>query len=471
MRTTLLLVLATCFAPRLFAQYFDGGISIGAANYTGELSNQQLDFAETRSVFGVFGRYNFSEHLAFRGSLSRALLSGTDANSSLVDLQMRNLSFESEVIELATTVEYNLLAFNVPAQQTSTPYLFAGIAAYHFNPRAQYGGQWYALQPLRTEGQAYGRTQVAVPFGLGFKFALGLKANLGFRVGYRKLFTDYLDDVSTVYPDIATLEAQHPLAGRLSYRSLEAPTANPVGSERGNPLNDDGYLFSTINLSVNLTNRYGLDFDERYEVFKPKYNDPELLRLQREKTERKAALAEARTARKAQRIKKDATKERASAAKRAQRLRNAADAAAQAHLLDEEQLAERAAADAARADARAHERAERAALIAKRQELRTRRSAAVRAQRLAIREAKAAAKMQREAIKSEDPRYAAKLAERAKRNAERERQAAIKAKARDIAIKRKLAKQKAKEKLRQLKDDKVSSDSGKMQMPNKARKD
>ena len=471
MRTLLLTLLTVCSSSLAFAQYFDGGISVGAANYTGELTNQQLDFAETRSVFGVFGRYNYSEHLAFRGSLSRALLSGTDANSNLVNLQMRNLSFESEVIELAAALEYNLLKYNVPAQQTSTPYLFAGIAGYHFNPRASYGGQWYDLQPLRTEGQAYKRVQVAVPFGLGFKFALGLRANLGFQVGVRKLFTDYLDDVSTVYPDLATLEAQHPLAGRLSYRSLEEPTANPVGRERGNPLNDDSYIFSTINLSVNLTNRYGLDFDERFEVFKPKYNDPELLRLQQEKKERKAALAEARAARRAQRVKKDADKAQESAAKRAQRLRNETDAAAREHLLNEAQLAEQTAAENARNDAKTRERAEREALIAKRKELRERRSAAVQQQRTAIREAKAAAKTQQESIKAEDPRYAEKLAQRAKKLAEKQRQTAIKAKARDIAAKRKIAKQKAKEKLRKLRDDKVPSDSGKLRMPTKAKVD
>ena len=472
MRTLATLGLAVLFTTLLSAQYFDGGVIIGAANYTGELTNHQLDFAETQSVFGVFGRYNYSEHLAFRGSLSRAQLSGTDANAALVDLRMRNLSFQSEVIELGATVEYNLLKYNIPAQQTSTPYLFAGVAGYYFNPQAQYGGQWHDLQPLRTEGQPpYRRLQVAVPFGLGFKFALGLRANLGFQVGVRKLFTDYLDDVSTVYPDLESLEAANPLAGRLSYRSLEVPVQNPSGRERGNPLNDDSYIFSTINLSVNLTNRYGLDFDERFEIFKPAYNDPELLRLQAEKKARKAALAEAKAARRAQRVKQDAATAQESAAKRAQRLRNEADAAERAHLLDEAQLAERAAKEAARRDAKQRETAEREALAAKRRELSDRRKAAVREQRTAIRAAKTAADQQRQQLRLEDPRYAAKQAKKAAETAERKRQAAIKTKAKEIARKRKLAKQKAREKLRDLKDDKVSKDSGKLRMPTKARKD
>ena len=472
MRMLLAVLLTVSGSSFLSAQYFDGGFTLGAAHYTGELTNHRLDFEEAGSVFGVFGRYNYSEHLAMRGALSRALVSGADANTGTA----RNLSFRSEVIELSGVFEYNLLKYNIPAQQTSTPFLFAGLAGYYFNPQAQLGGQWHDLQPLRTEGQGmdgsatapYRRLQVAVPFGVGFKFALGLRANLGFRVGYRKLFTDYLDDVSTVYPDIETLD---PLSRELSYRALQDAPLNPAGQERGNPLNTDGYLFSSINVSVNLTNRYGLDFDERFEIFKPAYNDPELLRLKKERDERKAALAAAKEARRAQRVKKDAAKERESAAKLAQRARNQADEAAAAHLLSEAQLAERAADEAARADARQREAAERAALRAKRIELRTRRRAAVKQQRTAIAEAKAAAKAQQETIRQEDPRYAAKVAKRAAKAAADERAAKIRAKRKLIDRKRKAAKKLARQRLKDLRDDKVTRDGGKLAPPTKAKVD
>ena len=473
---TLLLLLGSCLLTTLLsAQYFDGGVQVGMAHYSGDLSNQQINLAETGSMIGFFGRYNYSEHLAFRASLSRAMISGSDANTNLMDLRMRNLSFRSEVIELAATVEYNLLKFNIPAEQTSTPYLFAGIAAYHFNPQAQYEGQWYDLRPLGTEGQlledgeaGYSRVQVAVPFGVGFKFALGLRANLGFQLGVRKLFTDYLDDVSTTYPDLEQLRNGNPLAGRLSYRSLETNPVNPVGQERGNPLNNDSYLFSTINLSVNLTNRYGLDFEEKYEIFKPRWNDPEMLRQKEARDARKAELAAAKDARKQKAISRDAAKAAQQAERQRQRLVNEQEAADQAHLLSEEQLAERDRREELAATKATAQR-EQAAMRARKALLREQRQAAVKQRRSAIREAKQTAKQQQRAIKLEDPakaaKHAAREAKKAERAAEQLRQQKINEKRRVIEQKRKEAKRRAKERLRALRDHKVTSDDGKIEAP------
>ena len=59
------------------------------------------------------------------------------------------------------------------------------------------------LQPLGTEGEGfykgekkYNLTQLAIPIGGGFKYAISNNVRIGIEVGFRKLFTDYLDDVS-----------------------------------------------------------------------------------------------------------------------------------------------------------------------------------------------------------------------------------------------------------------------------------
>src|SRR5690606_13448162 len=70
------------------------------------------------------------------------------------------------------------------------------------------------LKPLSTEGQGlpqypdrkpYKLTQFAIPFGAGVKFRVSRNTVLAYEVGLRKIFTDYLDDVSTTYVDQATL--------------------------------------------------------------------------------------------------------------------------------------------------------------------------------------------------------------------------------------------------------------------------
>jgi len=55
----------------------------------------------------------------------------------------------------------------------------------------------------------YGLTQLSIPFGGGVKMALSDDINLRLEVGLRKLFTDYLDDVSTTYADEDELRANN----------------------------------------------------------------------------------------------------------------------------------------------------------------------------------------------------------------------------------------------------------------------
>ena len=78
--------------------------------------------------------------------------------------------------------------------------MFAGVAGYTGNPKGLDNNDNYvALQPLRTEGVDYNRGGIAIPFGLGARYKLNKSFDLGFEIGFRKTFNDYLDDVSTNY--------------------------------------------------------------------------------------------------------------------------------------------------------------------------------------------------------------------------------------------------------------------------------
>ena len=280
-----LFILSLLSSPLLRAQYLEAGVQIGGANYMGDLSSQRIVPEETNLMMGILARYNFSPTLSARAGLTRATISGKDQNSLSEATRLRNLHFRSQVYEFSAVGEYNLLPYNIRDQKTGVPYLFAGLALTRFNPEAQMHGQWYELQPRHTEGVDYKRTVVAIPFGIGMKFNFSYKANFGFELDARKTFTDYLDDVSNRYPDVFAMRAYAPLNAALSYRTPELTgefTENPAGQMRGNPANKDWYFFAGINLTINLTDKYGIDFDPKYEPFKEHLNQPDPEKLKRE---------------------------------------------------------------------------------------------------------------------------------------------------------------------------------------------
>ncbi|WP_460910343.1 hypothetical protein [Spirosoma areae] len=63
---------------------------------------------------------------------------------------------------------------------------------------------------------------------------------------YTHVFSDYVDDVSTVYPDRGRM---NPLAAALSDRRAElGQPLNPAGAKRGNPGWRDGYFVVSARL-------------------------------------------------------------------------------------------------------------------------------------------------------------------------------------------------------------------------------
>ena len=97
----------------------------------------------------------------------------------------------------------------------------------------------------------YGRVSVAVPFGMGYRWAVGRKMSVSLEVGFRKTFTDYLDDVSTTYADPNVLATYNgTLSAQLSNRSKTA--GDRTGLFRGEEARKDWYIFTGLNLEFYL---------------------------------------------------------------------------------------------------------------------------------------------------------------------------------------------------------------------------
>ena len=241
-----------------FSQRVEFGPFGGGSYYIGDL-NPKKHFLSTLPAYGGLYRYNFNPRFAFKGDVFYGSIEGDDAKSGFNP--QRNLSFQSKVLEFSTQFEFNFFPYvtgnlNYPV----SPYVFLGIALFHFDPKASYNGQLYELQPLGTEGQGttaypnrkpYSLMSFSIPFGVGLKFNLMRGVGMGFEYGLRRTFTDYLDDVSTTYasPDVLSSE-KGPISAALADRSTNG--VDHTGLQRGNSKNKDWYAFAGIFITFRL---------------------------------------------------------------------------------------------------------------------------------------------------------------------------------------------------------------------------
>lgn len=243
-------------------QNFHLNIFAGIANYHGDLQDKWFTFSQSKFAGGIGGAYDISDHISLRGALHYANISADDKFGKN---RARNLNFSSKLYEANAGVEYYITPLG---DHVLTPYIFGEIAFYHFNPYTHDTlGKKYFIKFLNTEGEGFisGRdpyklTQFAIPFGAGVKFPLSENINVGIEVGYRKLFTDYLDDVSTNYVDKNVLLAKMgPKAVELAYRGNELKNGAPYppgGTVRGSKGND-WYYFAFFTASFRIFRKEG----------------------------------------------------------------------------------------------------------------------------------------------------------------------------------------------------------------------
>lgn len=279
-----LVIFSAFISINLSSQYTEVGVFAGVGNYHGDLTPKNLEVSSYAPAFGAFGRYNFNGHLAAKVHFYKGILQGSDFNAQITKGERaRNLSFRTDIYELGAQFEYNFLDFKVAIKDhITTPYIFAGVAGFYYNPQAEINGQWFDLQPLSTEGQGlegstaqpYQQFSIAIPWGLGVKFNINHLTNVGLEFGMRKTFTDYLDDVSTTYPDLNLLASEvGDFAAALSYRAPEYnpdALADPQGTNRGDATNQDWYFFGGVTISVNIGKANGFKQNQKKPVSRKK---------------------------------------------------------------------------------------------------------------------------------------------------------------------------------------------------------
>lgn len=261
--TTLIITCLLYLNTTVNAQYSEVGVMLGATNYLGDLVPPQQYFLGTNLGLGATYQYNFTDRIAVRGAVIWGQLTGSDKNSTYESgRRQRNLSFKSHLVEFSVLGQVNILPFHPKKNfKPITPYVFAGIAVFHFNPTSVYKNELVYLQPLGTEGQGmdgfadkYSLWEISIPAGIGVKFCVTKRINLSFEFGLRKTFTDYIDDVSGDYVELDILRAGNgALAANLSNRTYDnnGNQIERVGNPRGYN-GKDWYSFMGVSITYSL---------------------------------------------------------------------------------------------------------------------------------------------------------------------------------------------------------------------------
>lgn len=236
----------------------------GLMNYSGDLQPRPFTFKEAGPAIEAGLQYKLSSNLYVRGDYLAGTVQADDKKNP-AKYHGRNLNFKSIILEGSISLEYDFFKFRTEKQWT--PYIFAGVGYFYFNPYTHdTAGNKYYLEPYGTEGQGlpqypdrkfYKLYQFNIPAGFGLKYAMNDKWSIGFEVGVRKLFTDYLDDVSTTYPNKSLLlNARGPIAVELADRSgeINPNTSYHANAQRGSPASKDYYYTGLLRLTYTFIN-------------------------------------------------------------------------------------------------------------------------------------------------------------------------------------------------------------------------
>jgi opacity protein-like surface antigen len=229
----------------------------GGSNYQGDLQEKYYDITLMHLCFGANITYNIDKHWSLRGEVWKGNVSASDAASGSEFASGRNLSFNTRLYEVGLAGIFRIL---IKENSPITPYLFGGLAVYRINPYTHdVAGTKYFLYPLSTEGQGLSQYpdkkehqlyDLSIPLGGGITWSVSNQWSIGLEMGFRKTFTDYIDDVSNSYVDEVYLQQERgSKAVELAYRGDEIPGGNmqfpAAGNPRGNPKANDWY-YNTI---------------------------------------------------------------------------------------------------------------------------------------------------------------------------------------------------------------------------------
>jgi hypothetical protein len=270
------------------AQYaWDIGGHIGGANYLGEFGGKEkprrdfiwdMKINQTRWAVGAFARRKLNRTFSLNAGVLFMRLQGADAFSENPARVGRNLNFRNDMLEAyargeVTIFQDNDLGGRGRYRTDFRLFGYVGVAGYFSTPKGQLNreGDFVKLADLNTELVDYSNLGLAIPAGVGFHFTFKRRHRIGWDLGWRTTFSDYIDDASTVYADPNELPSelavdfanQRPYLDPNGFTPGQSEVVNAngdvvlvpdarnylAGAKRGDATHNDSYLTMTFTYS------------------------------------------------------------------------------------------------------------------------------------------------------------------------------------------------------------------------------
>lgn len=191
MRKLLLMLMVLLLAARMSAQddpqyRMEIGAGVGMLSYEGDFNGNVLK--NMQPMFSALWRYNFDPYKDLRLSATYGKLKGSskDVDTYYPDYATEEYSFNRNLLDVSLVFEYNFWPYGTGRDYRGakrlTPYIYGGIGA----TSASGGGS-------KSVFTANG------PIGLGVKYKLNERMNLGLDWGIHFSLSDELDGVKDPY--------------------------------------------------------------------------------------------------------------------------------------------------------------------------------------------------------------------------------------------------------------------------------
>lgn len=167
------------------AQVYEIGISVGGANYVGDIG--RTTYIYPNKVAGAaFFKYNKNPRMALRATYSYLPISANDLDADTDFRRDRGLSFNNTINELAVGLEFNFYEYDLSSPgKTWTPYILLELAAFNY--------KYIASEPQPDQYEYNSKNSFSVPFGVGFKSKLAGSFAFALETKFRYTFEDDLD--------------------------------------------------------------------------------------------------------------------------------------------------------------------------------------------------------------------------------------------------------------------------------------
>lgn len=191
MRKLLLMLMVLLPAARMSAQddpqyRMEIGAGVGMVSYEGDFNDNVLK--NMQPMFSALWRYNFDPYKDLRLSATYGKLKGSskDVDTYYPDYATEEYSFNRNLLDVSLVFEYNFWPYGTGRDYRGakrlTPYIYGGIGA----TSASGGGSKSVFT-------------ANVPIGLGVKYKLNERMNLGLDWGIHFSLSDELDGVKDPY--------------------------------------------------------------------------------------------------------------------------------------------------------------------------------------------------------------------------------------------------------------------------------